>query len=80
MAGIKSFILNQPSEFFKETLKAANTVSLKYGDLEKSNIEIGDYVIIPDEKDAIAGCLVKYHAEKYDLVMVWFFFSYISKI
>jgi len=39
MPGIKSFILNQPSEFFKETLKATDTVSLKYGDIEKSNAE-----------------------------------------
>ncbi len=37
--------------------------------LEKSNIEIGDYVIIPDEKDSISGCLNKYHEAKYDIVV-----------
>jgi hypothetical protein len=37
MPSIKSFILQQPSDFFKESINDKKTISLKYGDLQKNN-------------------------------------------
>jgi hypothetical protein len=37
MPNIKSFILNQPSDFFKEAIGDKKTISLKYSDIQNNN-------------------------------------------